>query len=62
MIRLWSAVSGVALLALFILVVYQEVTPEWKTYQRSFNGMEEERLRSDFARAEERLRRPEARA
>ena len=41
MIRRWSAVGGLLLLALFLLAVYQEVTPEWKRYQQRFRRLEE---------------------
>ncbi len=61
MIRRWSAISGAFLLLLFLLAVYVEVTPEWKSYQGRFNRMEEEKLREDFRRAAQHLEQPEVR-
>jgi len=61
MIRRWSAISGALLLLLFLLVVYLEVTPNWKSYQQRFNHMEEAKLKEDFRRASERLGHPEMR-
>lgn len=61
MIRKWSAISGALLSLLFLWVIYLEVTPEWKFYQREFNRREEEKLRKDFAGAVQRLERPEVR-
>ena len=61
MIRRWSAISGALLLLLFLLVVYLEVTPDWKSYQQRFNRMEEAKLKEDFRRASERLGHPEMR-
>ena len=61
MIRRWSAISGALLLLLFLLAVYVEVDPDWKSYQRRFNRMEQEKLREDFRRAAQRLEQQEVR-
>lgn len=61
MIRRWSALSSVLLAILFLLVVYREVTPEWKRYQLGFRRMEEERLRDTYEAARKSLDNPEIR-
>lgn len=59
MIGRWSAISGAALVILFLVVTYQEVTPEWKGYQAEFNRMEEQKLRQSFHELASRVDRPE---
>jgi mono/diheme cytochrome c family protein len=61
MIRWWAGVSSAALLLLFAVVVYHEVSPEWKTHQERFNRLEQQRLRAAFRQAERRLQEPETR-
>jgi len=58
MIRFWAGISSAVLFLLFVAVVYREVTPEWKRYQRLFRQMEEERLKAALQEAERRLRQP----
>lgn len=59
MIRRWSAASGLLLLLLFLLAVYQEITPEWKRYQQRVQRLEEEKLLAQYEHAAEALNDPQ---
>ena len=61
MIRVWAGISSAVLFLLFVGVVYQEITPEWKRHQGGFKHMEEQRVKAAFELAARRLGEPGAR-